>query len=90
MPPLKVRADDEDDEDDNHEENAVDATAEDDEHATNVKTDSSNHVEFDLDLMCNMVCDMEGQGGGMNTVGLTDDESKLLSSTGNPQSVAIR
>ena len=45
--------------------------------------------QFDFALMHDVLWDMEGQGGEMRTLGLTEDATILLSSTENAQSQAI-
>ena len=53
------------------------------EHATDEETDSSETSEFDLALKCDVLGDIEGQGGEMGTLGLTENVAMILSPAEN-------
>ena len=55
--------------------------------------DNNVHSEFDSNLHCDFLHDLEGQGGEMKALGtkegLSEDSAHLLSSTENTQSKAM-
>ena len=77
-------ADENDDADDNEH-----AAVEDKEHAADEEGDECEPAEHDLAAIYDVLWDMEGQGGEMKNLGLTEDAAMLLSSTENEQSQAM-